>query len=1011
MGHWNRLNEEEDAFGTAQPLESINPHSFLVSREFFRGDDQFNDAPDSYANINPVGAMPAFDTAVTSIPKIPPRNVRRLADEEIDTKKKDPSSCSIGGTVERLLKEFGELTTREEQKKLQYRPRRTDLHGLTIDHEFPLVKGKGVPQGWLRNEPCFLDTSKCIIKEPPLLCEGGIRIDWHYEEMMKPQKQVAIAVARAVKLGKHAILEAPTGTGKTAALLCSALAAQRYLSIKTGACPQILYGTRTHGQVTQVVNEIRNCPFRPSVGVLGSRDKGLCINKNVKNIASSKKVDLKTMCLEARKNAVKVQNQNDAGNKTKVDKGVPVCKRGVTGLDPPFAGRIFPMLRPMYDNRVEDLTKSILDLEDLATMTGGHGGCPYFLSQINAATAQIVICPYNYILDPKTAKRTRVEVTNRIIILDEAHNIEQVCRDAGSTEISYHDLLDGFESALSNVTVHLKIMLGGTKTVQVETSSSVATMHATRELISQVQNFFDRIRLKMEGWLKTYTRQVNLSDEANRHNYDKRHRWEVHVWSPQKATIGHFADSVGWKAQSAIPTSGDITDPAKVGMAIDALKKSLASKAAGASENILHDEGASQSTLPETLVTKLNHALELLEEAAGFFAMMFANMNSYAVTFSVAQPKADLEGPQAFINLYLLSPKVIFEEIAASSHSIIVASGTLCPVESFFSELGQSFAQNQITGKYAGQALSPLEADHVINPNQIFLQKLSTVQMQPGIDMRFCSKLKEIKSDGMWNEDLLCALGRSIVQLIQAVPEGVLVFLPNYRMLSKLEILWQHDRSRRGTGAFHYPNTIWDALIAAKGAIVVEESSRDIEELKHEYLNHIKERRQCLLLGVLRAKCSEGISFNDENSRAVIVVGISYPEMMSAEVRLKMEYNDFLKKRNETTLGGHDWYTQQAFRATNQALGRCIRHRGDYGALFVIDARWSEEIGTEQKLAVWLRQLGLRPTLPIDQVVPQLKEHFRLLQNKRSIEPQTGVCNCKKSSLFGSSLCPVHRYG
>ena len=52
----------------------------------------------------------------------------------------------------------------------------------------------------------------------------------------------------------------------------------------------------------------------------------------------------------------------------------------------------------------------------------------------------------------------------------------------------------------------------------------------------------------------------------------------------------------------------------------------------------------------------------------------------------------------------------------------------------------------------------------------------------------------------------------------------------------------------------------------------------------------IRQHNKCLLLGVLRAKCSEGISFNDNNSRAVIVVGISYPEVMSAEVRLKKEY-------------------------------------------------------------------------------------------------------------------------
>lgn len=38
-------------------------------------------------------------------------------------------------------------------------------------------------------------------------------------------------------------------------------------------------------------------------------------------------------------------------------------------------------------------------------------------------------------------------------------------------------------------------------------------------------------------------------------------------------------------------------------------------------------------------------------------------------------------------------------------------------------------------------------------------------------------------------------------------------------------------------------------------------------------------------------------------------------------------------------LSGHEWYRQQAFRAVNQAIGRVIRHRHDYGAIFLCDHR------------------------------------------------------------------------
>ena len=38
-------------------------------------------------------------------------------------------------------------------------------------------------------------------------------------------------------------------------------------------------------------------------------------------------------------------------------------------------------------------------------------------------------------------------------------------------------------------------------------------------------------------------------------------------------------------------------------------------------------------------------------------------------------------------------------------------------------------------------------------------------------------------------------------------------------------------------------------------------------------------------------------------------------------------------------LTGEEWYVQQASRAVNQAVGRVIRHRNDYGAIILCDER------------------------------------------------------------------------
>lgn len=44
-----------------------------------------------------------------------------------------------------------------------------------------------------------------------------------------------------------------------------------------------------------------------------------------------------------------------------------------------------------------------------------------------------------------------------------------------------------------------------------------------------------------------------------------------------------------------------------------------------------------------------------------------------------------------------------------------------------------------------------------------------------------------------------------------------------------------------------------------------------------------------------------------------------------------------------TTLTGSEWYRQQAARTVNQAVGRVIRHRNDYGAIIFCDERFTQQ--------------------------------------------------------------------
>ena len=82
---------------------------------------------------------------------------------------------------------------------------------------------------------------------------------------------------------------------------------------------------------------------------------------------------------------------------------------------------------------------------------------------------------------------------------------------------------------------------------------------------------------------------------------------------------------------------------------------------------------------------------------------------------------------------------------------------------------------------------------------------------------------------------------------------------------------------------------------------------------KHPLLTSIK----------TRGKMSEGVSFNDDYARGVICVGVPFPNNHDRTIKAKMNYNDEQGKLcKRELLGGNSWYSQQAYRALAQAIGR-----------------------------------------------------------------------------------------
>jgi Rad3-related DNA helicase len=168
-----------------------------------------------------------------------------------------------------------------------------------------------------------------------------------------------------------------------------------------------------------------------------------------------------------------------------------------------------------------------------------------------------------------------------------------------------------------------------------------------------------------------------------------------------------------------------------------------------------------------------------------------------------------------------------------------------------------------------------------------------------------------------------------LIALSPHVPNGVLLVFPSFKI--QMDFKYELMRSSKR-----------EKLTASKD-IIFEEKSSDINmaDFKKKALS----KKGAILAIVCRGKVSEGIDFPDGMCRAVILVGVPYPNIKDPFIVEKKSHLESIASRStdkSEALTGEEWYLMGTVRAINQALGRVIRHAMDYGMIFLLDTRYCD---------------------------------------------------------------------
>ncbi|KAF9149935.1 Fanconi anemia group J protein [Linnemannia schmuckeri] len=733
--------------------------------------------------------------------------------------------------------------------------------------------------------------------------------------------------------------------------------------------PKIYFGSRTHKQITQLVKELRsNTDYRPKMVVLGSRTH-YCVNKRIQ----------------------KAPNKNDACQEL-VEDDKCSYKFKANDLQDRFSAK------KRGQNRIWDMEDLIEEGKDIKEIR----------------------------------KAMDIDLENSIVILDEAHNIEDASRDAGGLDVLDDDLRVA-------------------KTEFGDMVKNNIMAHPSNTLLNLAAMFLSILEKQTTFSIQEYEQSTE-------------------IWTSQKL-LSHL-NTFGVNAESIVMYDTACQEISKA-LKEKKEKKKLA-KAVGPLLDIM-DDGPDGDQFREQFVAVTPRVLRTLESIVAILKRLFSGdgycLDDYKIALvesvdhsgraqqidsstevesdddeaqakksrhtgcnkrggwqgygsQVARRGAQVEKKREF-KFWCLNPGVIFRPLSSTTRSVILTSGTLSPMDSFASELQTRFAVQ-------------LEAGHVVDQSQVWTGVLPYGPTRVKMDGTF----KSASSFQFQDE-----LGRAVERIIQTTPHGVLCFVSSYSLMDNLVNRW------RLTGQYDQFCQIKKVILEPRRA-----TTKEFDKILKSFYDHIAAEVAmgsdggALLFAVFRGKCSEGIDFTDSNCRAVLAVSIPYPGLNDLKIKLKKEYNDqqCQKRRrqpqgrstgqfegpipgianvniqalNHSTgsaeksaahalaalqdsvesralLSGKRWYEIQAFRAYNQAIGRCIRHRKDWGAMVLLDYRFTIP-STKNSLSRWVRPLAKIYT-DFEAGIHSLKSWIEPLQHGVSIEASASSSTPTTTTIYDAS--------
>uniref|UniRef100_A0A0N5BFD1 Helicase ATP-binding domain-containing protein n=1 Tax=Strongyloides papillosus TaxID=174720 RepID=A0A0N5BFD1_STREA len=603
---------------------------------------------------------------------------------------------------------------------------------------------------------------------------------------------------------------------------------------------QIIYASRTHSQLVQLLDELAKTKFEPNVALLRSRAM-LCVNDDVSSLGNVSLINEKCNELMNNKNSNSKKYKNSREDSTSIKNSSCKC---------PYSSQ-----KAIEDLADQILNREGLDPEVLLSFGKRNFACPYFATRKAAGLCDLVLTPYNILLNQRAREAWNLSLKDNIIVIDEAHNLLETISYIYSTEIDQKILLS-FIFLLRDYLDHY------------EKRFNLKTKQQFRVFKKIIGNMYNMLNNKELNSSTMTTTKFLYDSEALDLNLFK--------------IMSSFDDSQLWRKLHGFYLTNT-------------------SKRVHLQNNEKNpNKGVQESISPVYIVkTFLESFLESHDDSLIAFESIDADIKK--------------------VKFFLLNPAEKLKQLVKESKALLLIGGTMKPID----QLLDAFKR---VCSVSNESIATFSCNHVVDKNQLIV--MVSGSSPSGVPLNFTYEERN-------NVVMLKGLVESIIEIASVVPNGIVAFFPSYSCLEIFKNLLNNNKE------------LHEKLGNTKE--IFYESKENVTSIWNKYTSKALSQKGAILFGVVGGKLSEGINFADKLGRAVIMIGLPFPNKNSVEISAKMNYLE----KSVSPSAGISFYNSLCMHAVNQGIGRAIRHRNDYSAIILLDKRYQNE-SIQKQLPNWI---------------------------------------------------------